>query len=104
VSPGSHFHVSTFFGLFSVSQIQDLQASPRWRTGRVKVATSRIGARGILVETGGGCQERRGGVWGAGSAELRAKSRERGAERVIRERDSCSWGNFHVLIILKTSK
>jgi hypothetical protein len=28
------------------------------QTGRVEVATSRIGAQGILVETGGGCQER----------------------------------------------
>ena len=32
----------------------------RWlalETGRVEVATSRVGARGILVEMEGGCQE-----------------------------------------------
>jgi len=37
------------------------------KTGRVEVATSRMSAQEILVETGG-CHERSGGVWEAGSA------------------------------------
>jgi hypothetical protein len=36
------------------------------KTGRIEVATSRIGARAILVEIRSGCQDRAGGkLWGA---------------------------------------
>jgi hypothetical protein len=41
------------FNLFSSPVLRNTG----YRTGRVEVATSRIGARGILVEMGGGCQE-----------------------------------------------
>jgi hypothetical protein len=59
-SPGSDFYISTFFGPFSVNENARSSyrlVSPR-KTARVEVATSRIGAQGILVETGAGCQER----------------------------------------------